>query len=396
MSVKAITEYHYNSTEMLADPDQVFDRLRAEGEVVWSPKMRRWLILSEAAAKAALRDRSLRVYDVFKAFDHIASLSGNPLDELATVTSWIPFLADDQRHKQLRLLFAKVLNDILEPYLKAYEDASSEMIAAVKSVGTGDFATGYADRVHVEAFGRICGISAEDRLAFASLASSDGAVDFAVRVVTLVEANDRAKALLSQMVKILERAEDTALIRLIGKRLREAGIEDTLQSRAEFLVALTLLGRDTLAGSLTVWLAEMFDAENGRLQPGAWPETSAMLDEVLRVSSAVQIVNRVALKPVTIGGQKIEEGEILMIFLPAANRDPRSFECPHRFSVAHAPGLPFGVGAHACVGKQMTYKALQITLRHLSTLSEITARPGRQLADGRNTRKYAKLPITVR
>jgi len=392
---KVTTDYIYDGAEMLATPDLVFDRLRTEGDVLWSGSMGRWLVLSKSAAQQALREKHLKVYDVFRAFSHISNLSGISLDQLVTVSSWIPFLNDGARHKQLRSLFARVLQEISEPYHVAYERASLDLVNQLRADGGGDFATQYADRIHVEAFGRICGISADDRAAFAQLASSEGAVDFAVRVAILVEANERAKAGLDKMEAILARSEQSEALDFVGRQLESAGIQSTLSAKAEFLVALTSLGRDTLAGTLTLGLAQMFDDNGGQLTPKAWCDPAQMTNEFIRLSSAVQIVNRVATKPVTIAGQHIAEGEVLMIYLPAANRDPAAFACPHQMDIKHDPGVPFGAGGHLCVGMQLTRKAIEISLRHLSGLSSMTARPGRLIGQGKNTRKYEKLPITV-
>jgi hypothetical protein len=394
MSCKAQTDYVYNGAEMLAQPHAVFARLRADGDVLWSGSMRRWLVLSKSASEAALRDPSLEVYDVFRAFNHVARLSGHSLDELISVSSWIPFLNNGERHKQLRSLFARVLQDIMWNYLAAYEDASTELIDAFLKAGGGDYAQGYADRVHVEAFGRILGLAPSDRAAFAGLASSEGAVDFAVRVEALLDANGRAKALLGRMSDILARSEENHLLDGIGAQLHRAGIEDTLRTRSEFLVALTLLGRDTLSGTLTLGLAHLLDVNGGRIGPEDWSQPAALVDEIVRISSAVQIVNRVATRPINLNGQCIEKGDVLMIYLPAANSDAAAFAQPGTIDASHAESIAFGAGPHLCVGRQISRRAVEISLRQLSRLT-ITSRPHRSIGHGKNIRKFEILEIKV-
>ncbi|WP_071673449.1 cytochrome P450 [Nioella nitratireducens] len=394
MSAKAHTDYLYDGAEILANPQAVFTRLRAEGDVLWSGSMRRWLVLSRAACETALRDPRLDVYNVFQAFDHVARLSGHRLDELINVSRWIPFLNNAERHKQLRGLFARVLQAIMDPYLATYAAASQELLDAFRTARGGDFATGYADRVHVEAFGRVCGLDPADRADFASLASSDGAVDFAVRVGALLEANDRARVLLDRMTAILARSQGSDMLDRIGGHLSRAGIEDSQQARAEFLVALTLLGRDTLAGTLTLGLAHMLDAQEGYLAPPDWRAPQDIVNEVIRLSSAVQIVNRVATRPIDLCGQKIAEGDVLMIYLPAANADPAAFANAERMDPSHPESIAFGAGPHLCVGRQMTRRAIEISLRHLSQLN-IAARPDRSIGPGKNTRKYETMHIKV-
>ena len=395
MSFKPVTDYIYNGAEMLSDPDGVFDRLRAEGDVLWSPSMRRWLILSRTAALEALRHKDLRVYDVFKAFDHVARLSGAPLDDLITVSDWIPFLHDGARHKQLRNLFATVLAEIKEPYLDAYAKGSEMLLAEMQAQGGGDFASQYADRVHVEAFGRLCGIALVDRAWLAEASSSEGAVDFAVSVPALIGANARAGALLGRVDQIMSRTPNNAVLARIGHQLEAAGLPNTHETRVEFLASLTLLGRDTLSGTLTLGLAKLLDDHGGRMTSAMWPDPKALTNEIFRLTSAVQIVNRVATKPVTISGQTIAEGEILMIYLPAANRDPSVFACPHQYGEDNPAGIAFGSSRHLCVGMPMAQKSTTISLQHLSQFSAIIAADGCSIGQGKNTRKYGKLPVLM-
>jgi cytochrome P450/thioesterase domain-containing protein/acyl carrier protein len=82
------------------------------------------------------------------------------------------------------------------------------------------------------------------------------------------------------------------------------------------------------------------------LMPGA-------VDELLRYLSIPQLgVSRTALEDAEIGGQKISEGEVVTISIPAANRDPARFAEPDVFDIRKPAGghLAFGHGVHQCLG----------------------------------------------
>jgi cytochrome P450 len=103
----------------------------------------------------------------------------------------------------------------------------------------------------------------------------------------------------------------------------------------------------------------------------------ATVDEVLRLHPPVPVIPRRSLQPLNLGGFDVPAGT--MIFIPAAmvHRDAAcwtsgdSFD-PTRFSRERAehkklPGawLPFGGGAHACIGKLFGYTEIHLVLGEL-------------------------------
>ncbi|MDR7277162.1 cytochrome P450 [Catenuloplanes atrovinosus] len=79
----------------------------------------------------------------------------------------------------------------------------------------------------------------------------------------------------------------------------------------------------------------------------------AAIEEFLRYESPVELsTGRVATEDFTLGGQRIEAGDIVMVNLLAANRDPAHFESPDELIVDRPrnPHLAFGHGIHHCLG----------------------------------------------
>ncbi len=79
----------------------------------------------------------------------------------------------------------------------------------------------------------------------------------------------------------------------------------------------------------------------------------AAVEELLRWLSIVNTATtRTATEPVQIAGQRIEAGQMVIAFLPAANRDPALVPGPGvldltRGAIGH---LAFGHGVHHCLG----------------------------------------------
>ena len=97
------------------------------------------------------------------------------------------------------------------------------------------------------------------------------------------------------------------------------------------------------------------------------------VDELLRYEPPVQLTTRSAKRPMTLGGQRIEEGEGVVVHIAAANRDPEAYRDPDRLDVARfhdraAPPprhLGFSLGIHYCLGAPLAMLEMEILLHEL-------------------------------
>lgn len=101
------------------------------------------------------------------------------------------------------------------------------------------------------------------------------------------------------------------------------------------------------------------------------------IEEVLRYRSPVQAMTRVAKTDVSLGDATIEEGDRLVAWLGAANRDERQFENSDTFVPDRSPTghLGFGNGTHYCLGAPLARLEARVAL------SEILSLDGVALAD---------------
>lgn len=129
-----------------------------------------------------------------------------------------------------------------------------------------------------------------------------------------------------------------------------AGNETTRQSMALGLLALL---RDDRA------MAE-FSA------PGA--VTPQSVDELVRIASPVWHFRRTATEDTEIRGVEVKEGERVVVWFAAANRDPDAFPDPHRldFTRKKDEHLAFGRGGpHYCIGTHLARLEIQVLYEQL-------------------------------
>lgn len=123
--------------------------------------------------------------------------------------------------------------------------------------------------------------------------------------------------------------------------------------------------RNTLSGSMKL-LTEFPDqharlAADPSLLPGA-------VNEFIRMVSPVIYMRRTATRDAEINGQKIAEGEKVIMWYGAANRDEAVFAEPDRLDVTRPNAdkhIAFGYGPHTCIGKRVAQIQLEEAYRQI-------------------------------
>jgi cytochrome P450 len=102
------------------------------------------------------------------------------------------------------------------------------------------------------------------------------------------------------------------------------------------------------------------------------------VEELLRYDGPVHLTARTALEDVEVGGVAVEAGEMCVVVLGAANRDPDQFPDPDRLDVGrgHNRHIAFSAGGHFCVGATLARLegeiAFETLLRRLPGLKRAT------------------------
>jgi cytochrome P450 len=98
-----------------------------------------------------------------------------------------------------------------------------------------------------------------------------------------------------------------------------------------------------------------------RAEPDRLP---AAIEEVLRFRSPVQMVFRQTRRDVEVRGRTIPAGQLVLLVIGSANRDPRQFPDPARFDITRDPNghVAFGHGIHFCIGAPLARLEARIAL----------------------------------
>jgi cytochrome P450 family 142 subfamily A polypeptide 1 len=175
--------------------------------------------------------------------------------------------------------------------------------------------------------------------------------DYQRRVV----ADRRSRPPQDDLVSILVHAE------LDGERLDD----DTIL--AESLLIL-IGGDETTRHVITGGFYQLMRHPEQRRLLAAHPEKiPTAVEEMLRWVTPIRNMARTATRDVGLRGQRIREGQKLLLLYPSANRDERVFRDPQRFDVERTPNehLAFGHAAHFCLGASLARLELRVMFEEL-------------------------------
>ncbi|MFC4943081.1 cytochrome P450 family protein [Pseudonocardia sp. GCM10023141] len=306
-----------------------------------------WLVTGYAEARAVLTHP-----DVAK---HLTpSYDALPADVAAAMSRHL-LGTNPPDHTRLRRLVAAAFTtrrtDALAPRIQAITDGLLDELAA-RGPGPVDLVATFAHPLAITVIAEILGIP------------EHGRSDFGHRCGVLMTAAaqprdtfvDAATAIVAQIRELIaaKRAHpgDDVLSTMIAARDGTDRLtEDELTSMAFLLLSA---GHETtvalLAGGVHALLSHPDQLALLRAEPRRLP---AAVDELLRYDGpALAAMPSVATAPITIGGETIAPGDLIVVSLVAANRDPGRFSEPDRLDITReqAPHLGFGHGIHHCIG----------------------------------------------
>jgi cytochrome P450 len=171
--------------------------------------------------------------------------------------------------------------------------------------------------------------------------------------------------------------------------------EDELQAIAGLVLAA---GFETTVNLLGNGIRMLLDTpehlDTLRQRPELWPNA---VEEILRLDSPVQLTARVAVKDVEVAGMRIQRGELVIIYLGAANRDPSVFADPNRFDIERPNAgrhLAFSAGRHFCLGAALARAEGEVGLRtFFDRFPEVRAAGTGTRRDTRVLRGWSTLPV---
>ena len=144
--------------------------------------------------------------------------------------------------------------------------------------------------------------------------------------------------------------------------------------------------------------------------PGQWRRLRAepnlarvAFDEAVRLESPVQTFFRTATTDVRVGDHVVPDGKKILMFLGAANRDPRRWSTPEHpdadaFDLGRDPSghVGFGMGIHQCIGQHVARLEAEAVVTALARRVERIELAGPTRRHHNNTlRAWESMPVSL-
>ncbi|MEO0878818.1 MAG: cytochrome P450 [Pseudomonadota bacterium] len=204
---------------------------------------------------------------------------------------------------------------------------------------------------------------AADTIARQSLADTDPALIMTF-MASIQEMFDYGRAILTER---RTNPREDLLSAIASATVDGAALGDEYLDGSWLLIVFA--GNDTTRNSLsgTMRLLTEFPDQKAKLIDN--PDlTPGMVDEAIRMISPVIHMRRTATRDTELADQKIAEGEKVIMWYGAANRDEAIFAAPDVMDVERVNAsdhLAFGLGPHVCLGKRIANMQLKAAYRKI-------------------------------
>ncbi|MBI3993623.1 MAG: cytochrome P450 [Candidatus Lambdaproteobacteria bacterium] len=377
-------DFSLSDPDVIRDPYPTFAALRARDPVHWSPALRAWVLTAYDDVRQVLND-PLYTADRMTPFVQASERHGRgKAAELGRLLRhWVVF-HDPPDHMRLR----RLLNRAFTPReMKKLEPRIARMVRLllerIAPRGETDLIADFAYPLPALVIMHMLGVPEADLERVRVWSEELGTF-----IGHSVESDryERAHTAITEMADYFRRMararrahpQDDIVSALVGAMDEQGTLsEDELACNALYLL---FAGHETTTNLIGNGIYHLLrNPAQYRLLRERPELVPTAVEEFLRYESPAFSSLRVASQDLELRGARIAQGERLVAFHSAANRDPAVFTDPERLDVTRDPNphLSFGVGPHFCLGAplarlegRLAFEALLQGLPNLQLLDE--------------------------
>jgi cytochrome P450 len=365
--------YDLKTPAAMADPFPVYARMLAEAPVHWSKSMGGWVLARYDDVSSSLRDPRLSA----NRLEPVARLlSADKLRRMApilgTVSRWT-LLLDPPEHNRLRGMTQKGFSPkVLQAMHPRIELLANSLLDAVEGKGEIELIADFALPLPAMVIADLLGAEPEDYPRFSAWSKSIARL-FSVRELPDGFIDELNQAFLEMSNYLRDLIVDRRRTRrhdlishLLDVQQQGASLGDE-EMQAECILLL-VAGHETtvnLIGTSTrALLLHPEQAQKLREDPSLMPNA---IEEFVRYDGTIKWVTRMAREDIEIGGARIDAGDLVVLVVGAANRDPSQFPDPDRLDITRTQGrhIGFGNGPHFCEGAPLARIEMEIAMNTL-------------------------------
>jgi cytochrome P450 len=348
--------------ELEQDPHARLAALRAQEPVSWVPALGGWLVTRRDLAMGVMRDAVTFTVD-------------DPRFTTAQVVGPSMLSLDGPEHARHRGPFTDPFRprDVDARFRAFVEREAARLVEGIRPARSAELRRAVAGPLAVAVVAESLGLADAD--AKAVLAWYDAIVG-AVSDITAGRAADPAGASafgeLRDSVETTVAAGSSTSLLVAAAQSGRLALPEVVSNAAVLMFG----GIETTEGMIANAVLHLLsDPEQLGLVLADPALVDAALEESLRLEPAAAVVDRYATADVTLAGAAIRRGDLVVVSIAGANRDPAVFDDPDRFDLRRDNSrlqLAFAQGPHFCLGAHLarleTRACLLALLRRLPGL----------------------------
>lgn len=346
------------------DPPSLFDALRAErplARMVYPDGHVGWLATSHDVVRKVLGDPR---------FSHSTEIGHFPVTHQGQVVPNSPKIPgmfihmDPPDHTRYRrLLTGEFTVRRASRLIPRIEAVAAEQINSMREHGApADLVADFAKPLVLRMLSEVVGLPYEERENYADAPALLHDPD--ARPEDVAAAYERVGTF---FVKVIEGKRKQPGDDLVSRLVADGGL--STEELCNMMILLLFAGYETTESALSVGVFALLhhtgQLDAMRADPG---KVDAAVEELLRYLTVNQYhTYRTALEDIELSGETVRKGDTVTVSLPAANRDPARFACPHELDIDRDTSghVAFGFGIHQCLGQNLARVELRAGLSAL-------------------------------
>jgi cytochrome P450 len=365
--MSAVADFDLQNPELVANPYEIFIRLREPQKLLWSDRLNIWLAPTYDLANATLRARTLgRIYQ--------DRLPQNEWEVFNWLHSESILDSEPPKHTRLRALIQKAFTPgRIESMRPNVEQLCAELINKAEQklaeYGSFDVLADYAEPLPVLVIADLLGVPRDvapdlrrwsqdivkmyefDKTLEQEQAAQKSGFEFSQYISALAKERklNPQNDLITALVEVEEQGEKLNEHELIAMcvLLLNAGHEASVNGFGNGMVALFKHPDQ---------LAQLSENPRGL--------SATALEEMMRFDSPLHLFERTATADTLIGDVTVKAGEKVGALLGSANRDDQVFKNAQTFDLTRTPNshIAFGAGIHFCIGAPLARLEMNTSL----------------------------------
>lgn len=368
----------HNDPALLADPhERILDMIRNAPPVFWTPRNGGgWVVLSHAANYEASRDTEIFSSEFVPQDQMKAMLAALP-PGAPHIPQPIPITLDPPEHTKYRQPLQKVFSPKTIAGLRdSIRALAAELIDAVKPNGRCEFMSEIAEPLPVKVFLKMLGLPLDRMAEYRAIVKEHMEAIDTDRQGSMRRLQRISAAMRDVVLDRKENPQDDILSMLW--KIEVDGKETTLADMENYGVLLFIAGLDTVMNGMGLAMRGLATDLELQRKLRENPKLIGPASEEMLRRYTFTVPMRIVKKEVVLAGAPMKPGDMVKLFLPAADLDAKEFPQPEKYDLERENNvhIAFGVGPHRCLGSHLARVEIQVLYEEmLSRLPEFRLDP---------------------